>query len=388
MDSDKSIEDSFQQSNTLVTSVIAPPLSFQLADDLSALSSSALELLEQHTASNIFLNKDWFTVLTEHALTADQQPYFACLNDENNHTIAILPLLSQPRMQYGLTLRTLTSLTNYYSPQYDLIYNHAQINHAAGLTAILGELKKLTSWDLIDISPLKPTQLEAFSQSAANINLFATPYWLTDNYYHPDLTTYSNYLTCRSSRVKNTLKRKTKKLTKSHQWQIDLYQSGEQLDEAIAQYHAVYNESWKKSEPFPEFINQLIYLASQQGWLRLGILSIEEKPVAAQLWLVANEHAYIYKLAYDEAYKAFSCGSILSTFLTEHVVEKDEVTTIDFLTGTDRYKADWMSHRQDLFGVQFGNSHTIKGLIINFANRLALLKREFMCQWSKRKKEA
>ena len=74
--------------------------------------------------------------------------------------------------------------------------------------------------------------------------------------------------------------------------------------------------------------------------MRLGVLYAGENPIAAQIWIVAHRKAGIFRLAYDESWSKY--GSILTAYLMKHVFEVDQVEEVDFLTGNERYKQDWM----------------------------------------------
>ena len=77
------------------------------------------------------------------------------------------------------------------------------------------------------------------------------------------------------------------------------------------------------------------------------MLYLEGKPTAAQLWFVEQGVAFIFKLAYDPEFKEFSAGATLSARMMEHVIDVDRVEEVDFLSGDDLYKRDWMSHRRE-----------------------------------------
>ena len=64
-----------------------------------------------------------------------------------------------------------------------------------------------------------------------------------------------------------------------------------------------YIASWKQAEPYADFMNGLIGLGLSKGIGRLGVAYIGNKAVAVQYWIVSKNTAYIFKLAYDEAYK-------------------------------------------------------------------------------------
>jgi CelD/BcsL family acetyltransferase involved in cellulose biosynthesis len=76
--------------------------------------------------------------------------------------------------------------------------------------------------------------------------------------------------------------------------------------------------------------------------MRLGLAYVDGKPVAAQFWTVENGAALIHKLAHVEDAVAASPGTLLSAALFQHVIDVDGVRIIDFGTGNDAYKRDWM----------------------------------------------
>ncbi len=64
--------------------------------------------------------------------------------------------------------------------------------------------------------------------------------------------------------------------------------------------------------------------------------------MAAQFWTVENGIAYIHKLAHRTGARSLSPGTTLSAALFAHVIDVDHVTLVDFGTGDDPYKRDWM----------------------------------------------
>jgi Acetyltransferase (GNAT) domain len=110
-----------------------------------------------------------------------------------------------------------------------------------------------------------------------------------------------------------------------------------------------------------EFIPGLIRLCAQQGVLRLGVAHIDGKPAAAQLWIVHNGAALIYKLAYDEQFADLSVGTILTANLMQHVLDIDKAEVVDYLSGDDAYKKDWMSDRRERWGILAMNPRTVGG---------------------------
>ena len=101
----------------------------------------------------------------------------------------------------------------------------------------------------------------------------------------------------------------------------------------------------------------------EAGTLRLGIARKDGRPVAAQLWLVENRQATIHKLAYREDMKALSPGTILGEAMFRRALDVDRVEAIDYGTGDDPYKRDWMAERRPLWRLLAFNPRHMFGLL-------------------------
>ena len=147
---------------------------------------------------------------------------------------------------------------------------------------------------------------------------------------------FAEYWAARPGRLRETVRRKgSKGLVK--------LRIAERFDAADwADYDHVYAHSWKPDEGSPAFLRRFAQAEGKAGTLRLGLALIEGRPVAAQLWTIEHGTAYIHKLAHVEDAKAHSPGTLLSHALFAHAIDRDGVSTIDFGTGDDAYKRDWM----------------------------------------------
>lgn len=177
----------------------------------------------------------------------------------------------------------------------------------------------------------------------------------------------ADYWSKRSSQLRHTIARKKKKLD-----QLGATISiSTVISEPLQQhYWQVYQRSWKLAEPTPDFINQLLQQASSQGTLRLGVLYIAEQPVAVQCWLVAGGVAAIYKLAQDQQFDALSPGTVLTAAMADYVMAQDQVHILDFLTGDDAYKAQWMDSCSPLYRVTAFRLNNPKALLQYMVQRL------------------
>jgi hypothetical protein len=180
---------------------------------------------------------------------------------------------------------------------------------------------------------------------------------------------FDAYWAKRPGQLRNTVKRRTRAA------ELDIVVHDRFDPAAWAEYEAVYRASWKPDEGSFAFLRALAEQEGAAGTLRLGIARKDGAPVAAQLWLVENGEATIHKLAYAEAAKALSPGSILSAAMFRHVLDQDRVRSIDYGNGDEPYKADWMDAPRTLWKLRAFNPRTLKGLFRAGKARLAARRR-------------
>lgn len=145
---------------------------------------------------------------------------------------------------------------------------------------------------------------------------------------------FAEYWASRPGPLRTTLKRKGGKVTVEVLTRFD--------PEAWAAYEAIYAASWKPAEDHPQMLRAFAEAEGASGRLRLGIARADGVPIAAQCWTVENSIGYIHKLAHLENYRRLSAGTTLSAALFAHVIDVDRVALVDFGTGDQDYKADWM----------------------------------------------
>jgi len=131
----------------------------------------------------------------------------------------------------------------------------------------------------------------------------------------------------------------------------------------VDDYTAVYVRSWKRPEPYPQFHTRLVTKLAPQGSVALGLAYFGGRPVAAQIWLFHRGGASIVKLCYDEAYKQYSFGTLLTSHLMSYAIDDRRVVRVDYLTGDEDYKRDWMNVRRERWGIVVFNESTVRGRI-------------------------
>lgn len=157
----------------------------------------------------------------------------------------------------------------------------------------------------------------------------------TNHILHVRGQSFADYWAERPGPMRTTFKRKAKKVDVAVHTHFD--------DALWDHYESIYAASWKPEEDHPEMLRQFAREEGAAGRLRFGIAWHEGQAVAAQCWTVEGRCAFIHKLAYLESARNLSAGTTLSAALFEHVIDKDRVELVDFGTGDQAYKADWMN---------------------------------------------
>jgi len=335
-------------------------MKFVCYTDWDQLPESANALFEQAEKDSIFFSRQWFMNL---AITAidDQTMVLACVVAENKVT-AILPLMKNDGSTWD-------SLKHRYTTHFSLLL--ADEDQQETLTCLGQGLSQLPFRGLLlepvtdDDSRIIGLQ-RAMEASGFNCEkIFRLYNWI----YRVQGQSYNDYMAARPARLRNTISRKKRKLDREYGYEIRLF-AGSDVPQAMTDYYAVYGASWKANEQYAGFVNGFVESFSRSGWSRLAVLYVNGQPIAAQLWFVLHGKANIFRLAYDKTWKKYSPGSILTSFLMEYVIDTDKVEEIDFLTGNDAYKQDWMSDRRVLFALSCVKSVKPTGMYKRFVELL------------------
>lgn len=293
----------------------------------------------------------WLSATKEFMLCVNSRVIVHCLFQEREEQESVLviawPLVHKPSPNLQIS-----SLTSFYSSvaepilctetsKYHIqsLLNHITQSHP-WQTMLLGSFNKgnTSEGDVTEVL----TQYFPYQQTFS----------ITDNFYQQGICDYVSYYQQRPSQLKNTIKRREKKLTISHQYSTRIISEQASFAPAFSAYKEIYRQSWKGDEASFEFIKTVCLAALEENKLRLGILYVDDEPAAAQIWFlqttddndkVKQTTASIFKLAYTPKYRDFSVGSILSLALSEHVIDQDNVASIEFGMGSEPYKKDWLS---------------------------------------------
>jgi CelD/BcsL family acetyltransferase involved in cellulose biosynthesis len=321
--------------------------------DVDALPADIRQFMERAEARNLGFGFAWYRNLVQTVYPGEHGLRFYTLRRDGK-VLAVLPLRAE-RARIGWRLQ---SLSNFYTTLYEPVL--APDLKAASLMPLLAAVRaEFRGAGALMLAPMAPGShaylvlLEALSMD----RWFPFEFFGFGNWYEPVRGSWPEYLAARKGNLRSTIKRMDKKLA-AEGGTLEVVTSPAAMPRAIAAYEQVYAASWKKPEPFPGFMPGLLQTCAEKGMLRLGLAWLNGQPIAAQAWIVSHGRAEIYKVAYDEQFKAFAPGTLLTATLMQHVMEVDRVTEVDYLIGDDAYKRNWMSERRERWGIVAYNLRT------------------------------
>lgn len=149
---------------------------------------------------------------------------------------------------------------------------------------------------------------------------------------------------------KNQVGRRLRRLAEQHDDVEFTYHSGESLDAGFERLLEVHDRRWAGRESEMQgllaepdrtaFLLAAARALDDRGWLRLLTLSADGRPVAAELDFEYRRRMFMFKGAFDPAYRSFAPGQLLFHRVIEDALDSG-VEIVDWGRGEEPYKRQW-----------------------------------------------
>lgn len=325
---------------------------------LDRIAESAAQSLDARAQRSLFDRLGWFRLLHRHC--APQSRVLA-VRTRSEHSDCWLFLAHQSD-------DTLVSLSNWYSFSFRPVFTGAPSDEIKGklLTAAAKRLRGRAASIIVEPVPDDDLALLESSFRRVGWKVFGGAKTVNHTLDTAGID-FAAYWAQRPGALRSTVRRKAKK-------DVVTLELHDRFDaEAWAAYEEVYANSWKPEEGNPDFLRALAQQEGAAGALRLGVARIDGRPVAAQMWTTDNGIANIHKLAHVEDSDKASPGTLLSYAMFEQAFARDNVEVIDFGTGDDAYKRDWMNRIGTLHRIEMYNLRRPKAWLPAFKTALSRL---------------
>lgn len=354
--------------------VNAPPaaaaVQVTVHEDLAALPAAAKALLEEAGKHRFMNGYHWYQTFAATCLDAGQSPrFYVIASKDAPKTLLIMPMIT-PLGRAGSRIsarklgeHSLMAMTNHQSRSFAPISNADPECLERLLQGFAIHLKQ-EGCSTVDVNHLDPEIADAalLGRAFTAAGFSVAPYHdQTVVFDRLEGRSFAEFLKGLSSNLRSNLNRRRKKLEKMGALRFEVVQGGDGLAKAIQDYEAVQKTSWKPDEIYPRHVSTLILAAAEAGSLRLGILYLDDRPVAADLSFVSDGFAYSHKGHFDEAFRQHGAGDVMTLMALERLIDDDKVDIVDFGKNADPYKLKWLKRQGSLGGLVAFDTRTLDG---------------------------
>ena len=154
--------------------------------------------------------------------------------------------------------------------------------------------------------------------------------------------TWEAYLGLLSSKQRHEVRRKLRRLEEAGSVSYRFIEDSDAVPGFMDTFLAMFVESRDDKAAFmtgdmEAFFRSMATAMSRAGLLRLGVLDLDEAPVAAIITFDFNDVIYLYNSAFDPEYRSLSVGVLSKVLCLKDSIERGK-KRFDFLKGDERYK--------------------------------------------------
>jgi hypothetical protein len=320
----------------------------EVFDSLDALPDDAAPLFT--VSRTFFSTRAWWETVLAHAMPPHAAPRLLLVRVDGVAS-GLFPMLMDPDFR---------ALTTPYSCLYEPLVAEGA-DRAAVFAAFAGYCRRFATTRL---DALDHALAGEFVIGARHAGLAVARFDHFGN-WHEDVSglDWTGWLARRPGALRETIRRRTRRAERLAGARFQMFCDQNDLEAGITAFEAVYARSWKDPEPFPQVNPAQIRAAASLGLARLGVWWIDGIAAAAQFWFVEHGQATVLKLAHDEAFKAHSPGTVLTAWMIRHMIQREQVTALDFGRGDDPYKQGWVADRRQRIGLLLINPRKPAGMV-------------------------
>lgn len=319
---------------------IASPDAFApLRDDWERLFVSA-----PHEPSTSF---EWTSAMLRHHVRGDDRVVVLRWS-QDNRPVAMMPLVARRFSVLRQRIIVLTPLSDEYNTHSDWLITHR--TPAVADAVVDGLLALDMPWDcfrlsrLLEDNPLTGLLTDALARRRVPYAVRRT----VASYFLELPATYEEYLSARSSKFRNFLRRAERKLATAGRTAVQTVSDPADLDDAYDRLLEIERASWKHAHgtavtAVPRqmgFYRDLCREALRMGRLHLQWLTLDDRPVAYNLGYI-SEGGYAYlKTSFDQAHKDWHPATILRARLIEAIIDRG-IRRFDFPGEPYEWERQW-----------------------------------------------
>ncbi len=306
-------------------------------------------LLERCPDNMVYLTHEWMQAYWEAIDLEKERKMLILTVYDGNRPIAIAPFVILTEHRLGRKCRVIRFL-GYDGMRSHLILTEKPVEAINAVLDFLHHNRHI--WDLVvlDNLPLDSPNTELLIRELGKSKLRFGYTTSRFSPYIPLAGDWNSYLASRSKSLRKEIGYKRRKAEREHQVELKRITRTESVELLMDKIAEVDARSWRYKTGAAIILNpdvrkafyRLTCLANKRGWLYVGLLEFDGRPVAFEYKLAYNGTVYGLRIGYDEEYKRYSPGLILRSFMLQ-IAFQDGMREFDLAGHNEEYKARWTS---------------------------------------------
>jgi CelD/BcsL family acetyltransferase involved in cellulose biosynthesis len=155
-------------------------------------------------------------------------------------------------------------------------------------------------------------------------------------------SSFDTYLESLSSKQRHEVRRKMRRLMEEGNIEYRFIEKGDEIKASLDTFFRMFVESREDkaaflTEQMKSYFKLLVDVLAGIDILKLGVLELDNKPIAEIMYFDYNDCIYLYNSGYDPQYVSLSAGLLSKVYAIKDSIEKGK-KRFDFLKGAEVYK--------------------------------------------------
>ncbi|MDP3024011.1 MAG: GNAT family N-acetyltransferase [candidate division Zixibacteria bacterium] len=313
-------------------------------EDFLKLEDKWNHLVEKSQSDSPFLTFEWLVCWWKSY--SSSRSLFVLLVKENEEIVALVPLMIEKVLFRGLPIRKLCFMVDGNSLLVDFILANKKEEVVKNTLDFIFQRK--AQWDLLAFENLS-VNCDTFKILVDLLKDGSYLYGITSGSPSPYIdinSDWGSFFTGRPKKFREVIRNKQNRLKKMGEVGFERYEK--LTPELLPILFDIGAKSWKNKKKRAisstkekrDFFECLSQKASQNGWLLIWLLRLNQKPIAYEYHLKYKDEVWGLRSEYDEAYREAGPGTVLDRYIVEQIF-KDGFKRYHLGWGADFYKLRW-----------------------------------------------
>ncbi len=177
---------------------------------------------------------------------------------------------------------------------------------------------------------------------------------IADHYYEMTLpSTWEDYLFMLDGKQRHEVRRKMRRLSEAGQIRFNIVDSYKDVNAGFTLFLEMFEASRQDKADFltsqmASYFKSLAFDLAKNNMLRLGVLTIDQNPVAITFCFEYQNMLYLYNNGYNTSFKNLSVGLLCKIYSIRYAIDNG-LSGFNFLKGNEKYKKHLGGQKHPLY---------------------------------------